>query len=458
MKNVFFLFSLLFLYSCTRQPSVDTSVHGLPADVLSPAQLQKVSKHYDNVLAFEDGVSVVQSNGYYGLINHEGQVIIKADCDTVYKIDNKRYIIVRNNLYGAIDSLGRQILAIDNDEVEDFVYTEKYLAVNRNGKWGIVDNSGKAITPIGFDHVEAYDDCYVVSRNDMSSLMSYKGDILIDYEYNDIFPHILSNPSINPYGAGMARFNGKIAVLSPDNRVITKCIYDEIDFSVYDNILVVARGKNRNQRKGAINVITGDIVIPVEYDDLGHYSEGLFTAERDGKYGYIDNKNNVVIPFQYDTAYEFSEGLAMVAKSYTRPGYLANGMHYGFVDKTGRVVIPITLDEPFRAYPHEFHEGLCGMGKDFTGKGIIPKSYGYINTSGIFVIEPIYQEVTQFRDGLAFVQRNNKWGVINREGYPIISCDYDYRGFFGDNYIEMTGAKGQKFYFDKEGNAIKRPF
>lgn len=56
----------------------------------------------------------------------------------------------------------------------------------------------------------------------------------------------------------------------------------------------------------------GEIVIPIQYDDAGFFSEGLARVRVNGKYGFIDTKGNMVIPAVYDEAYGFSEGLAQV--------------------------------------------------------------------------------------------------------------------------------------------------
>lgn len=72
--------------------------------------------------------------------------------------------------------------------------------------------------------------------------------------------------------------------------------------------------------------VEGLAQIEVEMDDL---NPGRLTHKK--KIGFIDTTGKVVIePQPLQSAYEFSEGLAMVGRDY----------HYGFIDKTGRLVIP----------------------------------------------------------------------------------------------------------------------
>ena len=56
-----------------------------------------------------------------------------------------------------------------------------------------------------------------------------------------------------------------------------------------------------------------------------------------GKYGFIDKTGKEVIPIKYDDANSFSEGLAMVRLD----------KKYGFIDKTGKEVIHIKYDDAY---------------------------------------------------------------------------------------------------------------
>ena len=64
-----------------------------------------------------------------------------------------------------------------------------------------------------------------------------------------------------------------------------------------------------------------------EYDFVDSFSERLARVVKNGKYGFVDKKGKIVIPLKYDNAGSFSEGLAWVEK---------DGKE-GFVDKKGKV-------------------------------------------------------------------------------------------------------------------------
>lgn len=57
---------------------------------------------------------------------------------------------------------------------------------------------------------------------------------------------------------------------------------------------------------------TGTVVVPLLYQQLGDFSEGLATAQKEGKWGYISLDGSVVIDFIYEEVSDFSQGKAVV--------------------------------------------------------------------------------------------------------------------------------------------------
>lgn len=77
--------------------------------------------------------------------------------------------------------------------------------------------------------------------------------------------------------------------------------------------------------------------IPVEYDYLYSFENGITIAKKDGIYGAIDLKNNTVIPFNlpYEEVREFRDGRASVRD--------VNGK-WGVIDTEGKLVVPCSND------------------------------------------------------------------------------------------------------------------
>jgi hypothetical protein len=93
--------------------------------------------------------------------------------------------------------------------------------------------------------------------------------------------------------------------------------------------------------------------------------------------------------------------------------------------------------------------------KDFTGK------YGYIDSTGKFVIEAKYDTAEEFSDGMAWVRINGKSCFINRKGDPVIEFKpeqkIEVKSSFNSGLAlcEISGSETREagyIYIDKQGN------
>jgi hypothetical protein len=52
--------------------------------------------------------------------------------------------------------------------------------------------------------------------------------------------------------------------------------------------------------------------------------------------------------------------------------------------------------------------------------------FGFIDTTGAWVLQPVFDEAMRFREGLAPVKQNGKWGYIDISGKFEIEPQFDY--------------------------------
>ena len=74
-----------------------------------------------------------------------------------------------------------------------------------------------------------------------------------------------------------------------------------------------------------------------KYESTYCFPDGLALVELNGKCGFVDKSGKEVIPCVYDFAWGFSDGLARV---------WLNGK-WGFIDKNGKEVIPCVYDNVY---------------------------------------------------------------------------------------------------------------
>src|SRR5882672_1592404 len=85
---------------------------------------------------------------------------------------------------------------------------------------------------------------------------------------------------------------------------------------------------------------------PSNYRGQAQNAKLLFPVEKDSKYGYIDGTGKIIIPIQFDNANEFHEGLALVITAGKKV----------FIDTNGRAVIAPDFD-----LVNDFSEGLAAV-------------------------------------------------------------------------------------------------
>ena len=167
------------------------------------------------------------------------------------------------------------------------------------------------------------------------------------------------------------------------------------------------------------------------YDKIISFSEGLAPVKLNDKYGFIDETGREVIPCKYDTICGFNDGLAQVC---------LNGK-WGLVDKNGRKVIPLKYDNVCL-----FYEGFARV--NLSGK------WGFIDTTGKEVIPCKYDDAWNFFDGLAPVKLNRKWGYINKTGREVIPFKYDDAWEFIEGGLAEVGLNNKCGYIDKTGREV----
>ena len=234
-----------------------------------------------------------------------------------------------------------------------------------------------------------------------------------------------------------------------------------IDVSKYDDVKNFSDGLAavhfEDKGWGFIDT-TGKVIIEPQFQDVGHFSEGLVNVRIGEKFGFIDRTGFMVINPLYDVANSFSEGVASVEK----------GDEVFLINKIGERLFSHSLNK-LHFYIHEsarFSEGLIAVHdceKDKTG---------FIDKTGLFVIEARFSDAGTFSDGIArvavFAGDDEKIAYINHEGQFIIPPKFNTDGEFRRNStdfseglaslsegLQPTVTEEEKFvYIDKKGDVV----
>ena len=196
-----------------------------------------------------------------------------------------------------------------------------------------------------------------------------------------------------------------------------------------------------------------------DYPWLGNFSEGAAPYKRRiGNneifthlfYGYVDRDGEEICGAQFDWCGAFHEGLAPVLV----------GQGYGFIkrktldnlqfDRFVKLDSVAPFDQSLLQIP-----AIFGDVGEFNG-GVAPASndrrtYGLIDTSGAWVVQPAYQLITHFAEGCAAVYNNHKYGFVKLNGDVIVAPQFDY-AFAFNNGLAPVVLNGRYGMIDAEGN------
>lgn len=81
------------------------------------------------------------------------------------------------------------------------------------------------------------------------------------------------------------------------------------------------------------------------------------------------------------------------------------------------------------------------------------KKWGYIDTEGNVVIEPVYDECRDFKNGVTIAKLKGKWGVIDKKGNCSSGFIFDAVNDFSDGLAYASA--GKKLYFVKESGSMQ---
>ena len=121
----------------------------------------------------------------------------------------------------------------------------------------------------------------------------------------------------------------------------------------------------------------------------------------------------------------------------------STGGTFGLIDMTGTLIV-----EPQFDGLDSFSEGLACV--EIDGK------YGFIDKTGKIVVEPQFDWVGEFSDGLARVELDGKCGFIDKTGKMVIELQFDDADSFSDGLarVELDGKYG---FIDKTGKMVVGP-
>jgi hypothetical protein len=294
---------------------------------------------------------------------------------------------------------------------------------------------------------------YVFNENKKQGLLFDDGSVAVEALYDKFFTMIDGRIRAEKSGFSLLLTDAGVALKGEYLRIL--------EFK--DDVSSVVSKENKH---GFINK-DGKVIIAIEYEDAGNFSEGVAPVKKDGKWGYISKSGEIQIPFKFMDAKDFSDGLAVVS----------DGKWYGYIDVKGNLKIAYQFDSA-----DSFKKGVAVVMKDkknmviektgeiiYTSQNsIMPLEIGenvsvlkflappLMKNGKIIVEEKDFDSIGKFYEKRAVFRKQNKYGLIDENGRKIVSAEFEGLSDF-ENGRSITKQNGKQGMIDVDGKYIIQP-
>jgi hypothetical protein len=417
---------------------------------------------------------VVIKNGLYGVIDTNYHLIVKPEYDFISHSWNEGFRVKKNNLWGILNKNGQLIIPIQYEQVGPT--KSKAYCARQNGKWGLLDSLNHWLIPAVMDSKIYMFQEGIVKKNGKYGVMSRKGEVVIPIIYSKAINY--EDPLTYRFKNGFFSRPLNYKLKDEHDSIIYKrfkSIEREINYRIYEeNNLYGLKDKNHN------------IIVKPQYRTFLNFSEGLAFVIGDSFQGYIDTNGNQLIRLEKQYyGRSFQNGSASFSLT---PGLKNNfNSKWGSINRQGKIII-----EPKYDWLSKYSNGRYRASQDssilildsnghFIREYMVDKLMNYqmlkykINNNWIYVENELQfynkgkmgfinnqgEEITGMKydlvyryDGkndLLIVKKDSLYGLINTNGKSILPIEYNsinHRRWQSDDLILKRGGKFGLFNVD----------
>ena len=316
---------------------------------------------YDNIKTLK-GIQnsiIVEKEGKYGLLNCNGVKILDTNYSEILNFGDD-YIngyITKNQdgKFGIVNVSGEQVLENNYEEIYN-IYSDKYFVIGENGNQQLINKDKEKVLTENFDEIKQITSTGVIYVKDGKyGFMDFEGNIIIEANYdvlNEINTGIFLTQKDGKAGLidkdknekvafnfKNIYYNQKAGIYIAENEDLTQTL---IDSNFQTKVVGILSELNTDKGYMKIKVDDSYKYYNFRFEEKNikdiYVNNKIFVSKKDGKYGFIDTKENVVVDYIYDDATELNEyGFAAIKK---------DGL-WGAIDKEGNIVIDpkYNLDE-----------------------------------------------------------------------------------------------------------------
>lgn len=324
--------------------------------------------------------------------------------------------------YGIIDTLGREILPIQYDNIDWFY--QGYALIGQNRKYGLIDSTGKFKTPLVYDSMVYVKGFYIVGKA-KKGILTFDGREIVPPIYQEIFA------TDTEKGYFKAKKDGKWGFMHISGQEILPFEYEELAVNSVGGLWVAMK----DHHCGIIRQSDKKVLVPFEYEGLqivlDTLGDTLLIFQQNCLYGLMRLDGKVIAAAQYLFIKHFASTLFVIAENKT----------YGLIDASSGKVI-LSKSSKMAAIQAVFSDVLCiYIGQEISGlwntKTHTWQSPFYKNFRNIEDNETkSYAVVSIFEEA----KGTYEYGILNRQGKWIFEPSEG-----------IWNMQGEFFVFRREG-------
>jgi len=347
-------------------------------------------------------------NKKYGLVTATGRPVTKFEYDYITWFDDVRNRMVnyacvqKNGKYGLIDTTGALIIPINHNGLI-WAYDDSTFFVNGEKEKLLIDRSGKKLLSGSYTDIfeSSADDntpwLFTVSKNNKSGFYNRRSKILIPPVYDNISASMLK-------GFLVTECDGKKGLLTLEGKEIFPPQYDFIFHEYNDTSLLKLKTWLANGSQEALATPDGKMVLLPEYSSIEELKDHIWLLQKDSSYFLFNRQTGKKDTLPFKTVYRTDEDVLLQVTD-------DKGAHL-FDPIAGRMIA-----DGFESI-YSFHDHKAIAKKQ--------NKLGVIDAQGRTVVPFIYSQISDFKNGLAVVQKDSdRYGVIDSTGREIIPIEYE---------------------------------
>ncbi len=420
--------------------------------------------------------------GRYGFIDHFGQIRIPIKYQQIHKdylcdgIQDNFLLVMRNNLTGVVDKLGREVVAVNYDKIETL--NGGIFIVTKNGFQGAFHQSGFQILPIKYDKIEPLNQYFLkVRRNGLWGVATHNGKLIVDCNFSEIDKKANSFVQFRKDNRYALVKNKQIFEQFLNKRFSIQLKYDDVAWMGDAYIKVI------DQEKQGVVDTSGQLVLSPEYTTIKDLNVGwaartsdstqwqlftrkgkpvsnetfervsihrkFFVAKQKGKWGSIDRYGRILEPFKRDSLIFIGDALLTF--------------------KGKQVLAKLKgLQKPLNLTPYKYVRGERGNypgAKPFIYIETRLRKKGLINQQGKKMLSAVYDEISILANDLFSVRRYGKYGLVDTNRKIVLPIRYQgisnlkggYQGLLLNRKFGLYHYK-RKIKIEPKFSALPRPY